>query len=107
MTNTNKTSKTYSEIYTLLIKEKPRSAWSRGVNNIAIDIVAKILEEESFSLTQTSFIDFIFRIKTSPFSSFCFSLEESFELKISAWTETKAIKAKIVLKRKDFFIRLP
>lgn len=44
MTNTNKTSKTYSEIYNLLTQEKPRSAWSRGVNNIAIDIVSEILE---------------------------------------------------------------
>ena len=42
---TTKTPKTYSEIYNLLTQEKPRSAWSRGVNNIAIDIVAKILEE--------------------------------------------------------------
>ena len=44
MTNTTKTPKTYSEIHTLLIKEKPRSAWSRGVNNIAMNIVAEILE---------------------------------------------------------------
>ena len=45
MTNTNKTPKTYTEIYNLLTQEKPRSAWSRGVNNIAIDIIAEILEE--------------------------------------------------------------
>lgn len=45
MTNTNKTSKTYSEIYNLLAQEKPRSAWSRGVNNIALNIVSEILEE--------------------------------------------------------------
>ena len=44
MTNTTKTPKTYSKIHTLLIKEKPRSAWSRGVNNIAMNIVAEILE---------------------------------------------------------------
>ena len=45
MTNTNKTSKTYSEIYNLLTQEKPRSAWSRGVNNIALNIVDEILQE--------------------------------------------------------------
>ena len=45
MTNTTKTPKTYSEIYNLLTQEKPRSAWARGVNNIAMDIVAEILEE--------------------------------------------------------------
>ena len=44
MTNTNKTPKTYSEIHTILIQEKPRSAWTRGVNNIAMDIVSEILE---------------------------------------------------------------
>ena len=44
MTNTVKTPKTYSEIYTILIQEKPRSAWSRGVNIIAMDIVSQILE---------------------------------------------------------------
>lgn len=44
MTNTTKNPKTYTEIHTLLIKEKPRSAWARGVNNIAMDIVAQILE---------------------------------------------------------------
>lgn len=43
MTNTN--TKTYSEIYNLLTHEKPRSAWSRGVNNIAMNIVSEILEE--------------------------------------------------------------
>ena len=43
MTNTNK--KTYSEIYNLLTQEKPRSVWSRGVNNIAMNIVSEILEE--------------------------------------------------------------
>lgn len=43
MTNTN--TKTYSEIYSLLTHEKPRSAWSRGVNNIAMNIVSEILEE--------------------------------------------------------------
>lgn len=45
MTNTTKTPKTYSEIYNLLIQEKPRSAWARGVNNIAVNIVREILEE--------------------------------------------------------------
>lgn len=45
MTNTNKTSKTYSEIHTLLTQEKPRSAWTRGVNNIALNIVDEILQE--------------------------------------------------------------
>ena len=45
MTNTNKTSKTYSEIYNLLTQEKPRSAWARGVNNIAMNIVNEILVE--------------------------------------------------------------
>ena len=45
MTNANKTPKTYSEIHTILIQEKPRSAWSRGVNNIAMNIVSEILEE--------------------------------------------------------------
>ena len=45
MTNTTKTPKTYTEIYNLLTQEKPRSAWSRGVNNIAMDIVSEILEE--------------------------------------------------------------
>lgn len=45
MTNTTKTPKTYSEIHTILIQEKPRSAWSRGVNNIALNIVSAILEE--------------------------------------------------------------
>lgn len=49
MTNTNKTSKTYSEIYTILIQEKPRSAWARGVNNIAKDIVNEILVEPNGS----------------------------------------------------------
>lgn len=44
MTNTTKTPKTYSEIHTILIQEKPRSAWARGVNNIAMNIVAEILE---------------------------------------------------------------
>lgn len=44
MTNTTKTPKTYTEIYNLLTQEKPRSAWSRGVNNIAIDMVSEILE---------------------------------------------------------------
>ena len=44
MTNTTKTPKTYTEIHTLLIKEKPRSAWARGVNNIAMDMVREILE---------------------------------------------------------------
>lgn len=44
MTNTTKTPKTYTEIHTLLIQEKPRSAWARGVNNIARDIVTQILE---------------------------------------------------------------
>lgn len=47
MTNTTKTPKTYSEIHTLLIKEKPRSAWARGVNNIAMDIVREILENSN------------------------------------------------------------
>ena len=47
MTNTTKTSKTYSEIYNLLTQEKPRSAWSRGVNNIAIDMVSEILENSN------------------------------------------------------------
>ena len=45
MTNTTKTPKTYSEIYNLLTQEKPRSAWARGVNNIALKIVSEILEE--------------------------------------------------------------
>lgn len=45
MTNTTKTPKTYSEIYNLLTQEKPRSAWARGVNNIAMKIVREILEE--------------------------------------------------------------
>lgn len=45
MTNTTKTPKTYSEIYNLLTQEKPRSAWARGVNNIAMNIVSEILEE--------------------------------------------------------------
>ena len=45
MTNKTKTPKTYSEIHNLLTQEKPRSAWSRGVNNIALDIVSEILEE--------------------------------------------------------------
>ena len=44
MTNANKTPKTYSEIYNLLTQEKPRSAWARGVNNVAVDIVNEILE---------------------------------------------------------------
>lgn len=44
MTNTTKTPKTYTEIYNLLTQEKPRSAWARGVNNIAIDMVNEILE---------------------------------------------------------------
>ena len=44
MTNTNKTPKTYSEIHHILIQEKPRSAWARGVNNVAMDIVSEILE---------------------------------------------------------------
>ena len=44
MTNTTKTPKTYSEIHTILIQEKPRSAWARGVNNVAVDIVGEILE---------------------------------------------------------------
>ena len=44
MTNTTKTPKTYTEIYNLLTQEKQRSAWSRGVNNIAIDMVSEILE---------------------------------------------------------------
>ena len=44
MTNTTKTPKTYTEIYNLLTQEKPRSAWSRGVNNIAVNIVSEILE---------------------------------------------------------------
>lgn len=47
MTNTAKTPKTYAEIHTLLIQEKPRSAWARGVNNIAMDIVAQILENSN------------------------------------------------------------
>lgn len=47
MTNTTKTPKTYSEIYNLLTQEKPRSAWSRGVNNIAIDMVSEILENSN------------------------------------------------------------
>ena len=45
MTNTIKTPKTYTEIYNLLTQEKPRSAWSRGVNNIALNILCEILEE--------------------------------------------------------------
>ena len=45
MTNTTKTPKTYSEIRNLLIQDKPRSAWARGVNNIAMNIVCEILEE--------------------------------------------------------------
>lgn len=45
MTNTTKTQKTYSEIHHLLIQEKPRSAWARGVNNVAADMVSEILEE--------------------------------------------------------------
>ncbi len=45
MTNANKTPKTYSEIHNLLIQEKPRSAWARGVNNIAMDIIREILED--------------------------------------------------------------
>lgn len=45
MTNTTKTSKTYSEIHNLLNQEKPRSAWARGVNNIAMKIVHEILEK--------------------------------------------------------------
>ena len=45
MTNTTKTPKTYSEIRNLLTQEKPRSAWTRGVNNIALKIVSEILEE--------------------------------------------------------------
>ena len=44
MTNTNKTSKTYFEIRSIIMQEKPRSAWSRGVNNIAMNIVSEILE---------------------------------------------------------------
>ena len=44
MTNTTKTPKTYSEIHTILIQEKPRSSWARGVNNVAMDIVSEILE---------------------------------------------------------------
>lgn len=44
MTNTTKSPKTYSEIYTLLITEKPCSAWACGVHNIALDIVREILE---------------------------------------------------------------
>lgn len=44
MTNTIKTPKTYSQIHTILIQEKPRSAWSRGVNNVGVDIVGEILE---------------------------------------------------------------
>ena len=47
MTNTTKTPKTYSEIHTLLIKEKPRSAWARGVNVIAMDIVSEIRENSN------------------------------------------------------------
>ena len=31
-------------IYNLLTQEKPRSAWARGVNNIALNIVSEILE---------------------------------------------------------------
>lgn len=45
MTNTTKTPKTYSEIYNFLTQEKQRSAWARGVNNIALNIVSEILEE--------------------------------------------------------------
>ena len=45
MTNTTKIPKTYTEIYNLLTQEKPRSAWSRGVNNIALNIVDEILQE--------------------------------------------------------------
>lgn len=49
MTNTTKTPKTYSEIYNLLIQEKSRSAWARGVNNVAVDIVSEILENANGS----------------------------------------------------------
>nr|DAH29560.1 MAG TPA: hypothetical protein [Caudoviricetes sp.] len=45
MTNTTKTPKTYGQIHTILIKEKPRSAWARGVNNIAMDIANDIVVE--------------------------------------------------------------
>lgn len=45
MTNTTKTPRTYTEIYSLLTQEKSRSAWARGVNRIALNIVVEILEE--------------------------------------------------------------
>ena len=44
MTKLNKFPKTYIEIHDLLLKEKPRSAWRRGVNKIAINIVEEILD---------------------------------------------------------------
>lgn len=45
MTNTTKTPKTYFEIRSIIMQEKPRSAWARGVNNIAANIVSEILQE--------------------------------------------------------------
>lgn len=47
MSTTTKAPKTYTEIHELLIKEKLRSAWARGVNNIAVDIVCEILENSN------------------------------------------------------------
>ena len=45
MTNTTKTSKTYFEIRSIIMQEKPRSAWEQGVKDIAVNILFGILED--------------------------------------------------------------
>ena len=45
MINTTKTPKTYFEIRSIIMQEKPRSAWKQGVKDIAVNILFGILED--------------------------------------------------------------
>ena len=52
MTNTTKTPKTYFEIRSIIMQEKARSAWKRGVNDIAVNILCGIIEDSDVDEAQ-------------------------------------------------------